>query len=244
MGMLDRYKKKGGFVQLLQLIETTAKPKQEQFLNLIKNENPVWEQEIKSKLITVDKILNWPTEIHSEIFSRVQHLTLSVVLKDKDQATVDRCLSFLSHSEKRKINDLIDEKNPSPAEISSASFKFVSEVRTLLLQGIIKVDKFDPALAIPENVEEKLALKMDEAPNLHLSEIENNHITTTENKSNSNELRFELPKVENQSIKDSNNKDELDFLKRKVNALVSENNQLKHELSVVRNKLEQIKKIA
>lgn len=38
MGMLDRYKKKGGFNQLLQLLETSPSAKREQFLSLIGGE--------------------------------------------------------------------------------------------------------------------------------------------------------------------------------------------------------------
>ncbi|MFN9067220.1 MAG: hypothetical protein ACK5V3_08325, partial [Bdellovibrionales bacterium] len=77
MGMLDRYKKKGGFIQLLQLIETSSKSKQDQFLGLIAQESPNWENEIRKKMITLDKVLEWNPVYLSEIFSRLHPLTLA-----------------------------------------------------------------------------------------------------------------------------------------------------------------------
>ncbi|RYZ83809.1 MAG: hypothetical protein EOP04_19245 [Proteobacteria bacterium] len=74
--MLDRYKKKGGFSQLLNLIETSGGRKQEQFLGLIAQENPAWERELKSKILTVDRIFSWPEDVMSEVLSRIQPLTL------------------------------------------------------------------------------------------------------------------------------------------------------------------------
>lgn len=59
MGMLDRYKKKGGFVQLLQLIETSPSKKQEQFLGLIAEESPAWEDTLRKKILTIDKVYSW-----------------------------------------------------------------------------------------------------------------------------------------------------------------------------------------
>ena len=40
MSMIDRYKKKGGFLQLLNLLETTGGEKREKFLKMIAEENP------------------------------------------------------------------------------------------------------------------------------------------------------------------------------------------------------------
>ena len=59
MGMLDRYKKKGGFIQLLNLIETTASPKAEKFLKMIGEESPAWEAEIKKKVLSIDRLATW-----------------------------------------------------------------------------------------------------------------------------------------------------------------------------------------
>lgn len=86
MGMLDRYKKKGGFTQLLQLIETSGKAKQEQFLAIVAQESPAWETEIRKKTLTLDKVMTWNPTYLSEIFSRIQILTLASAFHGCEQA--------------------------------------------------------------------------------------------------------------------------------------------------------------
>lgn len=81
MGMLDRYKKKGGFNQLLNLLETSSKTKQDQFLSLIQQENPNWEEALKKRILSIDKVMSWDKEALSEILTRVQPLTLTVALR-------------------------------------------------------------------------------------------------------------------------------------------------------------------
>jgi hypothetical protein len=57
MGMLDRYKKKSGFVQLLTLIETSSKQKQDQFLSLIGQEDSCLGECTEIKLLTIERSL-------------------------------------------------------------------------------------------------------------------------------------------------------------------------------------------
>ena len=92
MAMLDRYKKKGGFVQLLQLIETSPKAKQEQFLSLIASESPAWEEALRKKTITAEKILSWAPEVLAEVVTRLPPLTVSVILHGMASDEVDRIL--------------------------------------------------------------------------------------------------------------------------------------------------------
>ncbi len=244
MGMLDRYKKKGGFVQLLNLLETSSKTKQDQFLNLIHQENPHWEEALKKRILNIEKVMSWDKETLSEIITRVQPLTLTVALRHFSEEKRDTILNALSQSEKRKIQNLVSETNPNPAEIATCISKIISEVRTLIQQGIVKLEKVDPEISIPENIEEQLNQKSQ------LNFINYDTTPAAESKKESAEngettldfSGFDKKKVEEKA--DSGSKDELEFLKRKVNTLVQENSHLKQELAVLRNKLEQIKKIA
>ncbi|MES3037784.1 MAG: FliG C-terminal domain-containing protein [Bdellovibrionota bacterium] len=154
--MIDRYKKKGGFFQLVQLIETTAKTKQEQFIQIILNENKVWGEAIVGKMLTTDRIITWSPETLAEIFSRIQTLTLAVFFQGRDQALIDRCLGAMSQAEKRKIFDLMDEKVATPAERAHCHNRVITEVREFIKSGILKLEKIDPDLMIPENIEELL----------------------------------------------------------------------------------------
>lgn len=231
MGMLDRYKKKGGFVQLLQLIETSGKQKQEQFLGLIGQESPIWEETIRKKTITLDKVLNWNPAYLAEVFSRIHILTLASAFHGYAEDKIAIVFKAISATDQRKFQMTMQEINPTPAEKATSQMKILSETRAMIAQGIIKLDKVDPELMISENIEEKLA------------EAGYNSVVNSAPSATETELKFD--KVEFKSdTKIDTSKEEIEFLKKKVNQLVNENNMLKHELSVVRNKLEQIRKIA
>ena len=230
MGMLDRYKKKGGFFQLLQLIETSPSKKQEQFLSLIAGESPVWEETLRKKILTIEKVYSWDSQYLSEIFSRLQPLTLSMALKGNAEEQVESLLGCLPPISKRKITDLMAESNPTPAERGTCVMKILTEVRGFVSQGIIKLEKVDPELHIPENIEEIL--------NTNMVSIST---PTFETSSEPSVDGSPAPVAEAHS---AGNQHEVDFLKRKCNQLASEVNALKHENSVLKDKLSQIKRIA
>lgn len=228
MPMLDRYKKKGGFNQLLQLIETSGKTKQEQFLALIAQESPVWEETLRKKWITLDKVLSWSPVYLAEIFSRIQILTLASAFHGYPEDKLAIILEAVSATDQRKFQMTLQEINPNPAEKATSQMKILSETRGLIAKGIIKLDKLDPELVIPENIEEKLS-EAGYQLTVNAPQVEA-----------ATELKYDS-KAE---AKTDTSKEEIDFLRKKVNQLVNENNLLKHELSVLRNKIEQIKKIA
>lgn len=232
MGMLDRYKKKGGFVQLLQLIETSGKQKQDQFLAIVAQESLVWEAEIRKKTLTLEKILTWNPTYLAEIFSRIQILTLASAFHGAEQDKVDVVFKAITTTDQRKFQMTIQEINPTPGEKMTSQMKILSETRTMIAQNIIKLDKLDPMLLIPENIEERLA------------EAGYNSVVTAAPVAVENELKFELKKDSKVDPKSDTSREEIEFLKKKVNQLVNENNMLKHEVSVFRNKLDQIRKIA
>ncbi len=235
MGMLDRYKKKNGFVQLLILIETSGKQKQEQFLTLIGQESKSWEEGIRKYMLSIDRILGWDVQYRAEIFSRVQPLTLATVLHGMTNEQLEGMLSCISISEKRKIIGMIGERNPTPAEKSTCVMKVITEVRGFSMGGVLKLDKVDPEMAIPENIEDILInQKNNTATSAELVFPEESEAKAPLNFDGKHEA----------APANRHSSEEVEFLKRKVNHLMSENNTLKHDLNVVRNKLEQIKKIA
>lgn len=229
MGMLDRYKKKGGFFQLLQLLETSPIAKREQFLGLIAAESPAWEEALRKRIITITRVYSWDTQFLVEVFSRLPPLTLANALHGNPVDQNEALLSCLPPISKRKINDLMAESNPSPAEKSTCVAKIISEVRGFVAQGIIKLEKVDPDLLVPENIEEILNVSGFISPS-HEQEVLSREPKTTV---------AEVEQTSNNGIQN-----EIDFLRRKVNQLNAEINALKHENSVLKDKLSQIKKIA
>src|SRR5687767_4705782 len=132
MSMLSRYQKSGGFVQLIQLIETCGKQKQDNFLGMIEKEDVRWAQAIKDKMLSMEKILAWDDNVVAEIAGRLQELTLATALHGLTPSQCERLLRTYSHSQKRNIEDLKNSKAPNPAEISSAYIKILQEVRNMI----------------------------------------------------------------------------------------------------------------
>lgn len=242
MAMLDRYKKKGGFVQLLQLIESSGKTKQEQFLALIAAESPAWEEAIRKKSLTLDKILSWNQVYLGEVLTRVQPLTLATAFNGMPKENVERILSCIGISDRRKIQQVIDESNPTPAEISTCIMKIIMETRSMIQSGILKMDKIDPEMMIADHFEEHLN-------KVHLQRaIEGSGLTVTnpvtEGSGEPSPLNFDGPKAAPASESSGRYSEEIEFLKKKVHQLVAENASLKQEIAVMRGKLDQIRKIA
>lgn len=250
MGMIDRYKKKGGFVQLLNLIETSAEKKQEQFLGLISQESAAWEQELKTKKLNVNRILSWPEDVLSEVISRIQPLTLCVTLHGRSTSEVERILAPLPPITKRKLVDQISELNPSAAEKQTCEMKLISEVRAIVSLGVIKFEKFDGDLFIDENIEERLNNAESGVAYLNKIEIKFSQDPVGEksdsvgNKSVGSGNVAGSASSANSAGSASGMHAEVESFRRKVNQLSHENAALKQEIQILKDKLTQIKKIA
>jgi hypothetical protein len=153
MAMVDRYKKSGGFVQLLQVIETLGPKKQAQFMNIINEETPLWSAAIKSKMLTFDRIISWNSDALLEVIANVSSLAFVTALKSLSAEDYNLFCNKLSQVEKRKIELQYQDLNPDASQISSCVMKVVSEARNLFVNGTLKFEKVDIDLVIPENME-------------------------------------------------------------------------------------------
>ncbi len=236
MAMLDRYRKSGGFHQLLSLLETCGPTKQEKFLEIIKAEDPRWADALKSKMLDMKRIYSWNDETLAEIVGTLQDLTLAIAIIAGDDATKARLLGFLSHGRKRKIDDLMGSTKPTPGEIATMHMKIIETVRKMALDGFLRFEKFDPSLQIEDKIEEQLAKATTlSTSTTDLFKIDYDGTAPAEaaeepaaNNSGDNEARLL----------------ELKQLKNKIAEMSKENAVLRHELSIARGKLDQIKKIA
>lgn len=240
MSMLSRYQKAGGFIQLVQLIETTGKAKQENFLNIIDKEGPRWAEALREKMLTMDKILSWDDQVLAEIAARLQELTLATAVHGLKPEDSERLLKTFTHSQRRNIDDIKNSKVPSPAEQASAFNKILVEVRSMITNGYIRVDKFAPDMVIPEDFEQELG-----KPGLNLVR---NEPSSTPNMdsfggSPSGQSTYSAH-GQVKSVPSAADTHEVNALRSKINTLTSENNMLKAEIKVLREKLAQIRKIA
>jgi hypothetical protein len=224
MSMVDRYKKSGGFLQLVQVIETCNQKKREQFMSIISEENPEWADALNQKCITFEKIISWKAEILLDIIASVNLLSFSAAIKSLSPEQIDLFLQKLSHQDKKKFEISLQETSPSPNEISASVMKVISETRTLLIQGSLKADKIDAQLVIPDDYE---------------SSLERNE----QSRQSGTVLSFDGPALNFGPVVGSGASD-VDKLQKKLMLLTKEVQSLKSENQVMKDKLEKIKKIA
>jgi hypothetical protein len=226
MGMIDRYKKKGGFLQLVNLIETTGTDKREKFLKMIADESPTWEAAIKQKMLTIDKVCRWQTSVLMEIMPQIPHVAIACAIFPLPDDKKVLFLSALGFGDRRRVEDLMKESKPNSGEVAASQFKILAEVRSMISSGKLKMDKIDPELFVPDNFEEQLAGGMVDV------------IMSSPMAMNSAES---AATVASATAGANNATEELTMLRKKLVALTQENNFLKKETKDLREKIENIK---
>jgi hypothetical protein len=216
MSMIDRYKKKGGFVQLLNLMETCGSQKQEKFLKIIEDEDLAWAEAVKAKMISIKKIFSWDDNTIAEIAGSLNDMTIAISLFGLDAEVKEKMLKTLNRSRRRKIEDDIADRKPDVAEISTAFVQIITHVRKMISEGYLMLDKIDSTLVVNSEFEDALL---------------NSRSTSTVKPST----------VDVASIHETK---DLDNLRKKLFELKGENDSLREKLTQVESKLAQIRKIA
>lgn len=233
MAMVDRYKKSGGFIQLLQVIETCGPKKREQFMKIINEETPRWGEAILAKMLSFEKILSWQPEAIMEIAAQVNPLAFGTALKSLPLEKFNEFAEKLGPQERRKFEQMYKEGTSSPAEISSCLVKVINETRLLFASGALKFDKIDPSMAIPDEFESKLE-RMGSAGASGLSIAGSGSASTEE----------VIAAASASTGIQLGNPNEVDSLRRKIVELNSIIVALKKDNTCMKDKLEKIKKIA
>ncbi len=225
MAMVDRYKKAGGFVQLIQVIETCNPKKREQFMSIITEESPIWADALIQKSLSFDKIISWKSDVLLDVIAAVNSMALCAALKSLNSEALADFLQKMPHQEKKKFEVYFEDAQPNPNEISSSVLKVVSETRLLLVQGALKADKIDPLLVIPEDFE--------------------NQLEKSEQKQAGATAAFDSTQSGfGQAAANTNNIIEIDKLQKRVILLSKELQTIKQENLMMKDKLDKIKKIA
>lgn len=251
MGTLDRYRRAGGFVQILSLIEGLNSAKQEKYLSLIAEESDVWAEAIRGKMLTVSKIMSWPEQAVAEIVKSMPTKTLAVLIKGLKPEDSEKVLKFFSHSEKRKIDDeQAAFAKIGEGEIAAASVKLIELVRSMIKDGQIRLEKVDENLIIQEKIEESLnaAASLFKNNNQQAEPLSHFEVQTTMTPkpasapaSHANGHASHQPVHSGDAATQSK---DLNTLQMKLMSLDKENKALKQELKHLKEKLEQIKKMA
>ncbi|MEK7358516.1 MAG: FliG C-terminal domain-containing protein [Bdellovibrionota bacterium] len=242
MGMIDRYRKPGGFVQLVSLVETCPTSKQEKFMEIIRTEDPRWADHVRMKLLSMDRIYSWKDEVLVEIFGTLQDLTVAVALHASSDTLRVRILTYFTHGRKRKIDDLYGSQMPSQQEVAATHMKIIESVRKMEQDGSLRFESFDPAMVIEDDVE--IMLSKAPMPSEGTKEGSGLHFGAFEVDTGIHH-NFEVISAQASGDPASESRVmEIQALKKRVAEMSKENAVLRHELSLARNKLDQIKKIA
>ncbi len=229
MGMISRYKRSGGFVQLLSLIETSGPTKREKFLEIIRSESPHWAEAIQKHSISMDRIFKWDDQVVIEIFKALPLRNMACALKGIPEEHRTRIFTYLSHSEKRKVEDEMGSLNMNPEEFNGTIIKVLEITRKMISEGQIRLERVDPELEIPEEIEEKL------------QRLESNHASPHMEDKRHDQIQEAVLKVQRSGSASSQ---EVVNLQRMAQALTRENKSLREENKILKEKLEQIRKIA
>lgn len=274
MSMLDRYRKPGGFIQLLALIETCHQTKQEKLLDVIAQEDRLWSETVRAKMLSIDRIYAWNDQTLAEIFGTLQDLTVAVALCAATPEFKARITGFFSHGRIRKIEELMTSKGPTPAEIGATHLKIIEAVRKMGSDGFLRFESIDPGLVISEDIEDDLAhasalneatpfkktatASQTTAPPQAQSQSPTRPRVLTSYSHLSDHMAAQVevnggvvvsatPSSSAPSAHGEQGESrlmEIQSLKKRVAELSKENATLRHELSMARSKLDQIKKIA
>jgi hypothetical protein len=217
MSMIDRYKKKGGFIQLLNLMETCGPQKQEKFLKIIEEEDMNWGEAVKTKMLSIKRIFSWDDNSVAEIAGTLNDMTISIASFGLEPDQKEKMFKMIPQSRKRKIQDDITDRKPDAAEISTAFVQVITHVRKMISDGFIMLDKIDSELVINAEFEDKLLKGGTHSAGVKPSTVDVASI---------------------QETKDA------EGLRKKLLELKSENDALREKLVQVEGRLAQIRKIA
>jgi hypothetical protein len=151
MSVLARYRKKGGFKQLLQLIETSQPAKQEQLLKVVEKEDPQWAALILEKKITPDMILGWEADQLTLIFEHMVPRHCACLFKSNQELNIDEYARLFRGDKYRDLKALIeDSSEPNNGEVVTAYNHLIETVRHLDEEKIINLRFIDPSLGLDE----------------------------------------------------------------------------------------------
>ena len=141
MSMLARYKKAGGILELVKLIEDSGEPKRSQLLNMIRSEDPQFASMVEGKLFAYDQLRVLPENTLAEVIAATpaKFVALAVFGEAPEFITlVEKCLGKAFNEYKAEKESLAGSA-PNAGQIETARRKLVATARKLEGEGRIKL---------------------------------------------------------------------------------------------------------
>jgi flagellar motor switch protein FliG len=149
MSTLSRFRKPGGFQQLLNLMETSEPSKRETLFRLVAHEDPGWARLVLMKSLSFDRIMAWSSEVLMEFtpFLSDQILVLAYKMaKEKDEALGEKWLKSIPPMKAREVQEMSLELPMDQGQKNATALKLIQIVRDLETKGTIKLSQLDPSL--------------------------------------------------------------------------------------------------
>ncbi len=151
MSILARYRKPGGFRQLIQLIETSQPVKQQQLLQAVESEDPRWAQLLRDKKITPEMVLDWDESYLLVVFEHMNTRHCATILYVLGKGSLLKFQNAFTVERLNEVNRLIKEMvEPSAVELRVAHIHMLETVRYLDEEKKIALSLIDPKLDISE----------------------------------------------------------------------------------------------
>lgn len=155
MPTLARYRKKGGFRQLLLLVESSNLKKQQSLLNVVESEDPAWANKIRERMLTLEKFFEWDAEDIERVLAEldpgiwVKAMFIWPGLEER-QSRVEKACQFMTRARQNEILAHLAELQPKPAEVESAKLMIIKKARDLQSAGYITPESKDPSAALKD----------------------------------------------------------------------------------------------
>lgn len=146
MGMLARYKKGGGIMELVKLIEESGEPKRTQLLNMIRGEDAEFAARVESRIFTYASFKQLPENIIAEIVANTPVKFMAIALTGEDAAFVTLCEKCLgkAYNEYKQEKENLAGTPPAAGQIEAARRKVLAEARKLEAGGRVKLMAPEP----------------------------------------------------------------------------------------------------
>ena len=152
MSTLKRYRKAGGFKQLLNLIESSTSAKKEQLLKLISVEDKRWAAEIEKRMLTLTKVLSWKLEAIEKVLLLIPEQTWPKALFHLPEAERQKwfvdLIKFQPQNKQKQLQDYFSSLKPSSGEVEAAQLLIIKKIREMQLAGDFRPEHFDPNLSL------------------------------------------------------------------------------------------------
>jgi hypothetical protein len=142
MSMLARYKKAGGIIELVKLIEDSGEPKRSQLIAMIRQEDPEFAARVESRIFSYEMLHTLPENLLAEIVASCSPKVLAISLAtETDEVFIKLCERCLGQnfSEYKSEKEVAQSSALTPSQIEAGRKKLISTARKLESEGRIKL---------------------------------------------------------------------------------------------------------